>query len=43
MGGIVNSVNNSGTTIPYSQMIQTQQSLSAQIKQLTKSINGGSK
>jgi len=43
MGGIVNNVTNSGTTIPYAQMIQTQQSLSAQIKQLTKKINGGSK
>jgi len=43
MGGIVNNVTNSGTTIPYAQMIQSQQSLQQQILQLTKSINGGNK
>ena len=32
--GIVNHVNNSGTTIPYGQMVQTTQSLLAQIKKL---------
>jgi hypothetical protein len=32
--GIINHVNNSGTTIPYGQMVQTTQSLLAQIKKL---------
>ena len=41
--GILNSVNNSGSTIPYSQMVASTQNLQQQILQLTKKINGGSK
>jgi hypothetical protein len=37
-GGIVNHVNNSGTTIPYGQMIQSIQSMQQTLQQLTKNI-----
>lgn len=36
VGGIVNYVSNSGTTIPYGQIVQTTQALQTQIQQLTK-------
>jgi hypothetical protein len=35
-GGIINYVNNSGTTIPYGQMVQSIQSIQQTIQQLTK-------
>jgi hypothetical protein len=34
--GIINHVNNNGATIPYGQMVQSTQSLLAQIKKLNK-------
>jgi len=39
VSGIVNYVSNSGTTIPYGQMVQSIQSLQSQIKQLTNDAN----
>jgi hypothetical protein len=33
-GGLLNTINSNGTTIPYGQMVQTTQSLLAQIKKL---------
>jgi translation initiation factor 6 (eIF-6) len=35
VGGIVNHVNNSGTTIPYGQMVQSIQSMQQTINNLT--------
>jgi hypothetical protein len=35
-GGIVNNVNNNGTTIPYGQMVQSIQSMQQTLQQLTK-------
>lgn len=36
VGGIVNNVNNNGTTIPYGQMVESIQSIKQTIQQLTK-------